>query len=78
MKRSRLDNETVMFESEEMDIIFYKGIEIWKQKAMEQHIVVCSFEKNGVFFNNPRTNSLQDAKDFVNDYLINQENQEVA
>jgi hypothetical protein len=71
MKKSRLDNETVMFESEEMDIIFFKGIEIWKQKAIENHIVVCSFEKDGISFNNPRTNSLQDAKDFINDYLIN-------
>ena len=70
MKRLRLDNETVMFESDEMNILFYKDIEIWKQKAMKNFVVVCAFQKDGVSYNNPRTTSLQDAKNFIDEHLI--------
>ncbi len=70
MKRSRLDSETVIYESDEMNILFYKGIEIWKQKAMKNFIVVCSFQKDGVSYDNPRTSSLQDAKNFIDEHTI--------
>tara|TARA_R100000081_G_C4650363_1_gene82414 strand:- start:59 stop:271 length:213 start_codon:yes stop_codon:yes gene_type:complete len=70
MKSSRLDNQTVMYESDEMNILFYKGIEIWKQKAMKNFIVVCSFQKDGVSYHQPRTNSLQDAKNFIDENLV--------